>query len=266
MGTRYARTVGRLLGLATLLLLALSSPAGAATFIVDNGGDGHDRDTLDAVCDAAPSGETPFCTLRAAVEQSNAADDEDLVSVQVSDVALTLAGGGAIEIDKDVTIQGVSADSTAIFQELSPGSGDRVFDIAVGAKVTLDALTIRAGEAHSGNNYFGGNIRSAGTLTIRNSSITDGVGDSAGGVANVGGSLTVERSTFTRNVAPSSPFEGGDGGAILNFGTATPATLTIESSTISGNDARLARRHLQLQQRGEQHHHRQQHDRLQRLR
>ena len=164
MGTRYARTVGRLLGLATLLLLALSSPAGAATFIVDNGGDGHDRDTLDAVCDAAPSGETPFCTLRAAVEQSNAADDEDLVSVQVSDVALTLAGGGAIEIDKDVTIQGVSADSTAIFQELSPGSGDRVFDIAVGAKVTLDALTIRAGEAHSGNNYFGGNIRSAGTL------------------------------------------------------------------------------------------------------
>ena len=223
-----------------LVLLAFSSPATAATtFTVDDGGDGHDRSTADGVCDAAPDGQPAFCTLRAAIEQANALAGEDIVDVEVFDVSLTLADGGAIEIDSDLVVKGLSADSTTVSQEVNRGFGDRVFDIAAGTKVTLDALTIRDGEANAANNHFGGNIRSSGALTIQNSTITGGVGNSAGGVANVGGSLRIERSTLTGNSAPADAGAGGDAGAILNFGTATPATLTIESSTISGNDARL---------------------------
>ena len=48
------------------------------------------------------------------------------------------------------------------------------------------------------------------------------------------------RSTLAGNKAPTSPVEGGDAGAILNAGSPTAAaTLVIDSSTISGNTARL---------------------------
>ena len=55
-------------------------------------------------------------------------------------------------------------------------------------------------------------------------------------MANRGGTLTIESSTLTGNKALNG---GGDAGAILNFGEGGPATLTIRSSTISGNQARL---------------------------
>jgi hypothetical protein len=234
---RQHRMTG-LLGLATLLLLlAFSAPAFAAPFVVDDGGDGHDREPRDGVCDGSPNGDPAFCTLRAAVEEANALAGEDTVDVQVPEVRLTLASTfGAVVITSNMTIKGQGAISTTIRQELNPGSGDRVFDVAADSQVTLAGLEIRDGEANPENNFFGGNIRSAGTLTVEDSSITGGSGYSAGGIANTGGSLTVRRSAIWGNSAPNG---GGDAGAILNFGTASPATLTIQNSTISGNDARL---------------------------
>jgi hypothetical protein len=236
-------TASRLTGLIVLLMLVLCAPASAANLVVDSAQDGHDRNAGDGICDGSPNGDPAFCTLRAAVEEANALDGDDDITIDVfGGIQLSLANGGAIEIDSNVTITGFGASSTIAFQETpETGSGDRVFDIAAGAKVTIEGLGISNGQAHSGNGFFGGNIRSSGTLTIRNSEIANGSGDSAGGVANVGGSLTIERSTLQGNTAPTSPGAGGDAGAILNFGTeTTPATLVVESSTISENSARLA--------------------------
>jgi hypothetical protein len=235
--TRIGAWIARVSGLAVLLVLCFCAPAWAATFVVDNGGDGHDRNLGDAVCDGSPNGEPAFCTLRAAIEEANALEGEHTVDVEVPDVLLTLGAGGAVEISANVTINGRGATRTTIRQSLSPGSGDRVFDVMGGADVTITGVEIRDGEANPGNNFFGGNIRSAGSLRIEDSSVTGGSGYSAGGIANTGGTLTVSHSAVWGNSAVNG---GGDAGAILNFGTAEfPAVLHIQNSTITGNNARL---------------------------
>ena len=129
---RRARMTARLAGLAAvLLLLVLCAPASAdETFVVDNGGDGHDLNPGDGVCDGSPNGDPAFCTLRAAVEEANALPGTDSVNFDVDEVQLTIAGGGAIEISSNLTIEGRGALSTSISQEsVGPDSGDRVFDI-----------------------------------------------------------------------------------------------------------------------------------------
>ena len=226
-------------GLALLLLLVFAPPASAKIFTVNSGADLHDVNIGDGECDA-DSDAPVVCTLRAAVEEANEFPDPDDVHVDVPGVALTLGGGGAIDITANVAITGTASSQPVITQESSPGFGDRVFDISAGTTVGIGNLTIRGGEANAANNHFGGNIRSAGTLTITNSNIENGSGNSAGGVANVAGSLRIERSTITGNKAPAESGEGGDAGAVLNVGNAdTPAQLVIDSSTISGNTARL---------------------------
>ena len=233
-------TVSRLAGLATvLLMLVFCAPASAAIFVVEDGGDGHDTDPGDEVCRVNNPPDPPICTLRAAIEEANALGGPDVVDLAVSDVGLFLALGGAIEISSEVTVLGDEDGTTGVRQEvpLSPGGGDRVFDIQAGADVTLSHLTVHQGEANPSNGFFGGNIRSAGTLFVEDSTITAGSGYSAGGIANTGGTLTVFRSTVSGNTALNG---GGDAGAILNFGTESPATLQVTNSTISGNQARLA--------------------------
>ena len=85
-------------------------------------GTGSDRNPGDAICDGSPNGAPAYCTLRAAIEEANALSSDDVVTFSVGDVALTIAGGGAIEISSNVTIQGEGATVTKIAQELSPGS------------------------------------------------------------------------------------------------------------------------------------------------
>jgi hypothetical protein len=232
-------TAPRLAGLATvLLMLVFCAPASAASFVVDNGGDGHDRNLGDAACDGSPNGEPSFCTLRAAVEEANALEGDHAIDIEVPDVLLTLGADlGAVEISANVTINGRGATRTTIRQTLSPGSGDRVFDVLGGADVTITGVEIRDGEANPNNNFFGGNVRSAGSLRLEDSSVTGGSAYSAGGIANTGGTLIVSHSAVWGNSAVNG---GGDAGAILNFGTAEfPAALHIQNSTISGNNARL---------------------------
>jgi hypothetical protein len=228
-----------LLGVVVVLLLVFAPPASAKIFTVNSGADLHDVNIGDGECDA-DSGNPVVCTLRAAIEEANEFNDPDEVDVDVVAVALTLGGGGAIGITTNVAITGTASSQPIVTQESSPGNGDRVFDIASGATVGIGNLTIRGGEANTRNNHFGGNIRSSGALTITNSNIEGGSGNSAGGVANVAGSLRIERSTIAGNKAPTEPGAGGDAGAVLNFGSADlPAQLVIDSSTISGNTARL---------------------------
>jgi hypothetical protein len=236
--TRLWQRIARVSGLAVLLVLGFCGPASAAVFVVHNGGDGHDRNLGDAICDGSPNGEPAFCTLRAAIEEANALGGDHEVDVEVPDVLLTLGSGlGAVEITANVTINGQGATKTTIRQTLSPGSGDRVFDVMGGADVTITGAEIRDGEANPNNGFFGGNIRSAGTLRVEGSSVTGGSGYSAGAIANTGGTLIVSHSAVWGNSAVNG---GGDAGAILNFGTAEfPAALHIQNSTISGNNARL---------------------------
>jgi predicted outer membrane repeat protein len=101
----------------------------------------------------------------------------------------------------------------------------RIFDVQVGATVTIDGLTITNGSAP---NDSGGGILNQGTLVLSNSTVAENSAFDGGGIAN-GGTLTLRASTVSDNAADGSFSLGG---GIYNRGT-----LAISGSTIAGNQA-----------------------------
>lgn len=107
------------------------------------------------------------CTLRAAVEEANALASPDDVVLPAGAYGLLAQFGAAIEIKDALTIIGASARTTVISQEQGgPGGGgvDRVFDIAATGAVVIERVTVMGGAAFNSNGYYGGNIRSSGSL------------------------------------------------------------------------------------------------------
>ena len=133
--------------LAGLLAGLLLVPAQAATFTVDSTRDGFDGVAGDGLC-ADPLGR---CTVRAAVQESNALPGMDLIVLPEGRFALTLAGGnentgwsGDLDIRDDLTLAGAGPDLTAI----DANAIDRVLDVHAGTsprQVVLRNLTLRNG-------------------------------------------------------------------------------------------------------------------------
>jgi hypothetical protein len=100
----------------------------------------------------------------------------------------------------------------------------RLFDVAPGASLTIDHVTLRGGWL-SGS---GSAILNQGTLNVINGSTLSGnTAGNGGGIYNYGGTVTVSNSILSGNGA------SGDGGGICNAG----GTVTIINSTLSGNGA-----------------------------
>ena len=101
-------------------------------------------------------------------------------------------GLGALVITDNVSIVGAGANRTTIATPVPLDrsfQGSRVFGIQVptgGARptVAISGVTITRGTAHSGNAFFGGTIRDAGTLTLTDVWITNGSAYSGGGVGS----------------------------------------------------------------------------------
>jgi CSLREA domain-containing protein len=221
-----------------MVVAALAAPsAHAATFNVTIFDDAHELDPGDGVCTTKP----PGCSLRAAIEEANAFAGRDQINVPAG--TYELATGLPLTVSSDVLILGASARTVGIRMAGNFETGvpfDRVFDFTTNARASLRRLTILNGRADGRNNHFGGDIRNAGQLSLNEVTVADGVANSGGGLANVGGTVNIQNSTFTGNRAPADTGAGGDAGAILNFGEAgNPASLTIQTSTISANFARL---------------------------
>jgi hypothetical protein len=192
-------------------------------------------------------------TLRYAVNHAGAGDKIVLKGAALG--GITLSQGELILNQNGLTIQTSSGQAT-----ISGGGVSRVVEIAAGANVTMNNLTITGGDALIGdlNNPYEGR--------------------GGGIVVDVGGALTMTGCTVTNNNAPSipntptpddpSPFAGGLGGGIADYGTLTmnncavtnnqalykygggiavfsgapfsadlSASLTIRNSTVSGNTA-----------------------------
>ena len=208
----------RALTLAVSVMVAATSAARADTLTVTSTADGGGT----CAAGACPS-------IRSALGQAATLPGRDTIEVPAGDYFLS----SALSVGSDVTLRGASARSTTVH-----GGGDyRVFEIAAGVTATISHLTMRDGTATPANNYFGGNLTSAGTLTLDHVHVTNGSGYSAGGLANRGGTMTVQNSLLDQNSALNG---GGDAGAILNFGGDGPAaTLVVRDSTIAFNSARL---------------------------
>ena len=215
-----------------------------------------------AVSSTSDSSMSGSGSLRFAVETANHAtsNSPQIIHLGPGTYNLTLppdpnnpAGqSGALYISgQNVVIEGAGPGQTIIN---ASSLGDRAFNVAAGANLTLEGVTVTGGAAGqyangggilnsgtvtvsdsdiTGNSAFaGGGIENVGQLTIGDSIISDNTSGSAGGgiyntiQGNLEGTLTILDCTISGNVAT------GFGGGIANSGT-----VTVGDSTISGNQA-----------------------------
>lgn len=234
------------------VLLGIIALFGLSTFgqdvsglllIVNSSLDGHDAQPGDRDCATA----TGQCTLRAAIEESNASSVRDAIIFdlpQPSTIDLTL---GELLINQNLDIVGPGARRLTI-QRATGAANFRIFHLPqTVVSVNIRGLTIRNGSdlfgggifvetngvlglydsRVTGNTGLGGGIFSSGKATIVRCLIDGNNGSvTGGGVANVGSNheMTISNSTITGNTASAA-------GAIYNEGILMLANNTIVENT-----------------------------------
>ena len=197
--------------IAGLTFLALAPAcARAAEYRVDT--------TADGAGNCAVAGQ---CTLRAAIQASNATAEADNVSVPPGTYELT--GQDLIVTMNDrVTISGTDPRTT-ILKEVSGGDG-RVFLLEQRSHVKLTGVTITGSRNASAILLFGTGI----SLQVENSTFTGNTAPNGAAIDATGGHATVATSALYGNKATSK------GGAIYTGGH---GSVTVQNSTISDNEA-----------------------------
>jgi CSLREA domain-containing protein len=221
--------------------LLLSHQGFAAEFTVNNTEDAVDLTPGDGVCVTA----TGQCTLRAAIQETNALNGADTINLPSSTYELTRPRDtslcdfacpelltderGDLDITDELTIIG-SGSETTVIDALSIQSIDdrvsnaRVLHIGPEATVELRGLLIRGGRDIGG----GGGIFNAGALTLRDCDVSGNEGlrgfwGPGGGILNEG-TLTLNETSVHHNNA------GGSGGGISNSGN-----LSMTGSSLNSN-------------------------------
>ncbi|MFQ5470197.1 MAG: choice-of-anchor Q domain-containing protein [Gammaproteobacteria bacterium] len=249
-----ARMLNRTIQISVFFLcLLFVQQASSFTFTIDSISDAVDQNPGDGIC--ATSG--AVCTLRAAIQESNAWPGTDSIVFpnsqntyifSVNGINEELSASGDLDITDDVTLHGAGKDLTGTaLTTIDANKTDRVFDIH-GATVTISGLSIINGFT----TVSGGGIQNAGTLTMKNVSVNnnESANQMGGGIAN-SGLLTLDYTTIKGNKGSLGGGIGnnlgtvaidnsllqlnqgfGGGGAINNAN----GKMTITNSTIDGNN------------------------------
>jgi hypothetical protein len=184
-------------------------------------------------------------TLRAAVNNADAhpSADGDVIYLGPHTYSLTdVVGtggtttddgtvGNLLVTDPNLTLVGAGAGQTTID---ASGLGDRAFQVAPGAGLHLEGLTITGGYANNGvpndgtlGRTGGGILNDQGTLTLDHVDVSqNSAPEIGGGIYNADGQATITNSTIESNSAPT-------GGGLSAFGT----NILIENSTLKNNAA-----------------------------
>jgi hypothetical protein len=207
----------RLLGATTLVFLAL---AGSASADVDRFTVKSDADPGDGTCTTQQFGCTLYEAMMAA-RDNDPSGDIDTININLGlslDDTISLAGHLPL-VDDPLEISGKAI--------IDAQHGVRPFSVGQFASLKLDGLTITGGKTPLGESGGGIDVGYSGSLTLRNSSITDCATDEDGGAiaASLSAALRVEGSTISGNHA-------GKGGGGISTGS---AGLTVVRSTISQN-------------------------------
>ncbi|PCJ01502.1 MAG: hypothetical protein COB15_00865 [Flavobacteriales bacterium] len=237
---------------ALIALLSLSTPLIAQNFTVNSTLDAVDVNPGDGVCDDGSGN----CTLRAAIQESNALGGAHTITLSASTYTLAIAGAnenasatGDLDISCSLTINGVSAQSTII----NGNNLDRVIHIKTSGTLIANEVSFTGGFIETN---YGGGILNKGVLTLSNSEIysnsanlldgtTTEFGGFGGGISNQGiatlMNVTIRTNTAIGSEGLGAVDGGGGGGSTPGFGggiyNENGATLTITNSTISGNQA-----------------------------
>ena len=198
------------------------SAAVGSEFGVNSAGDGVDANPGDGECLTA----LHECTLRAAIQESNALAGRDQVTLYVASVTLVIPGTdedaakrGDLDITDDVSISAVDG-----YHAVVDGGGlDRVFHVIGGdVDVYIADLTITGGRAD--DSPFVAGILSTGTLSLRRTTVEDNKTpdpvNGVGGIRNDGGVVQIVESAVANN---------------QGAGVRSRGELTMFDSTISDN-------------------------------
>jgi subtilisin family serine protease/Tol biopolymer transport system component len=176
-------------------------------------------------------------TLRAAIQEANAAGSARTIILDPGQYTLSAAGSGGDDGasgDLDITGSIIIVADDAHTTQIDAARLDRGFEIHSGASLNLIRVTVTRGAASPGEN--GGGILNRGVLTLTRTIIRENeTRDAAGaGVAVVGGQATIVESTLRQNTAT-----GGEGFTSLGGGlyVAGGATVLLQRSTIAYNKA-----------------------------
>jgi hypothetical protein len=166
-------------------------------------------------------------SLRAAIHDANAVSGSTPLGIYVprGDYQLTIAGlsdsgngdtMGDLDISKNITIVGTGSGETIVDASTLTGTNiDRVFNVKSGGTLTLDDLTVTGGQAPDANLEFSGGgifVRSGGTLNLNSAAVVGNRTDFDGGGGiyfdtDSGGSIS--NSLIANNTAESTSFGGG---------------------------------------------------------
>ena len=222
--------------LSLALLLCVAQPASAVLFLVTDTYDSVDASPGDAVC-ADASGR---CTLRAAVQESNALNTADIIILPAGTYTLSIPGNaehaaatGDLDLLSSTTIRGQGADRTII----DAGGIDRAFEAINAGTVVIEHLTIENGVAGANtpgyfSMYSGGAIATVGnssTLTLNDVALRNNQAQSGGALYNVYSTVVINNSILHDNAAIS-----GSGGGIAE---GLAAYTRLNNVTLSGNRA-----------------------------
>lgn len=246
----YGR-LARACAVLALLFCGATYPAFGQNFTVNSTADVSDQTPGDGKCNTgriAPDGSgNQECTLRAAIQESNASAGAHQISVPAGTYSLTQptscssprAGDPQVVTDSFValcltgqmTIQGAGSSSTII----DGGRNDRVAIVGGNGIVEIQNVTIQNGQWKN-LGYFGnagGAIINQGSLTLSQSVLSGNISPGAAGAIYNVGTLVIESSTLIGNTA------SGDGGAIVNDESLgnVPGTIAISNSTLSDNSS-----------------------------
>lgn len=201
--------------LVALLACLPAPPLAAATFAVNSPGDGGDANKGDGLCETVAG--NGACTLRAALEETNALAGADTINLQPNvTYALTTSDalGIALKIADSVTIN---------------GSNNTIDAMGVGGSVLYVTKCVRDASAS--------NVCTIGTPVVTVSGVSFLHGNAiqqGGGILNYA-TLTLSHCTVSSNKAGKVGDNFGTGGGIYNGGTLTLADSTVASNNATGN-------------------------------
>ena len=194
-------------------------------FDVNSTTDAVDANPGDGICETATPDE---CTLRAAIMEANSVVGDDTINLPAGTYVLSISGrgensGGTGDLDITDTVQIIgSGDAVTV---IDGGGIDRIFDIY--SDIEIRGVSVLNGDSSTGAGG-GIHIRSAGGLSLADSTVSGNQSlNSGGGIWNQG-TLVLNNTIVANNNAAS-----GGGGGLQNEGL-----LTLMNSTGSGNKAR----------------------------
>src|SRR4051794_13784150 len=181
--------------LAALGLALTAGNAGAAQLVVDSPADAVDASVGDGKCASATGG----CTLRAAVQEADAADGPSTVTIPAGRYRLTIApqpaagsaadadpGNGDLDLSSTIEVKGAGGGRTI----LDGGGIDRVFETGSSAVAHLSDLTITGGDstAHDSQEIdLGGGVLNKGAITLDRVELVANKADGGGGMFSIPG-------------------------------------------------------------------------------